>query len=148
MKTPGESVDIDSMGPSIEVLRRALESDERVATVVLFGSVAQGFERGDSDLDLGLVARTVEGARSLRANLLELAATLSLSAMRDVQLVLLDDVEPVLGRQVFAYGRKLLERDPRRSADCLERILIEYFDGAHHRRMMQEALDARLAARG
>jgi len=65
-----------------------------------------------------------------------------------VQVVLLDDVEPVLGRQVFLHGRTLDEREATRTARCLERILTGYFDGAYHRRLMGEALDARLAARG
>jgi len=133
---------------AVDAVRRALELDERIAAAILFGSIAQGTGRRGSDLDLALLARSNADANALSARLLELSAKLTAASGRDVQLILLDDVGPVLGRQVFVHGRTLLDRDPRRTADCLERILVAYFDGAHHRRMMEEALDARLAARG
>ena len=133
---------------TIDAIRRALESDDRIATAILFGSVAQGVARRDSDIDIGLLARDDAAAGRLRAGQLEFAAELAVIAGRDVQIVLLDEVEPVLGRQVFLHGEKLFERDPRRTACCLERILVAYFDGSYHRRMMEEALDARSAARG
>ena len=133
---------------AVERLRDELELDERVATAILFGSVAKGVARADSDLDVALLASDRAAERMLRGECLDLAARLALRVGRDVQIVLLDDVDPVLGRQVFAHGRKLVERDPARTAACLERILVAYFYGAHHRRMMEAALDSRLAERG
>jgi predicted nucleotidyltransferase len=129
-------------------LRAALAGDERVATALLFGSVASGTSRAGSDVDVAILARDAAAAQALRGGHLDLVAALSLATGRDVQVVLLDDVEPVLGRQVFLHARTLVERDPALTARCLERILGAYFDGAYHRRLMGEALDARLAARG
>ena len=66
-----------------------------------------------------------------------------------MHLVLLDLVEPVLGRQVFLGAQVLFDRQPSRTADVLERILTEYFDGEYHRRLRAEALDkGREARRG
>jgi len=129
-------------------LRAALAVDERVATALLFGSVATGTARRDSDVDVALLARDTASARALRDGHLDLVAALSLATGRDVLVVLLDDVEPVLGRQVFLHGHTLVERDSVLTARCLERILIAHFDGAYHRKLMADALDARLAARG
>lgn len=132
---------------SIAAVREALLPDERISAAIVFGSAAKGLARAQSDLDVALVARAPEAARGLEADYLELAARLTLAAGREVHLVLLEGVEPVLGRQVFAHGRTLFERDPKRSADLLERITLEYFDGAYHRRMQWEALQRRREVR-
>lgn len=60
-----------------------------------------------------------------------------------MHLVLLDRVEPVLGRQAFLHGRVLFDRDPPRTADVLKRTLVEYFDGEFHRRMRAEGIEQR-----
>lgn len=137
-----------SIVEAIERVRETLAADPRVASALLFGSAARNRARADSDLDVALLAADGAQVRALRRDLLRLGARASLAAGRDVQLLLLDDAPPVLGRQVFAYGRVLFDRDPQRLASTLERILIAYFDGAYHRGIMEQALRARLAARG
>lgn len=132
---------------SIAAVHEALAADERVAAAILFGSAAKGMARRSSDLDVALVARSAADAAALEASSLEIAGRLSAAADRDVQVVVLDRVEPILGRQAFAAGRPLFDRDPGRTADVFERILTEYFDGEYHRRMRAEALDRRRAAR-
>jgi predicted nucleotidyltransferase len=132
---------------SIAALHQALLADERVSAAILFGSAARGQARPSSDLDVGVIARSEADALELEAGDLELAARLSIAAGRDVQLVVLDRVEPVLGRQAFHAGRTLFDRDPKKTARVLERILIEYFDGEYHRRMRAEALERRREAR-
>ena len=131
----------------VSALQRALEADERVSAAILFGSVAKGVARRASDLDVALVARSPQDALVLDRDYLDLAARLSLAAQRDVHLTLLDGVEPVLGRQVFLHGHALFDRDARRTAGILERILLEYFDGEYHRRMRRDALRQRREAR-
>ena len=64
-----------------------------------------------------------------------------MAAERDVNLIPLDRVEPVLGRQIFLNARTLFDRDPRRTTGILERITLEYFDTEFHRRMRAQALD-------
>jgi predicted nucleotidyltransferase len=137
-------VDIEK---SIAAVHDALVADERVAAAILFGSAARGAARRSSDLDVALIARSAADAAALEASSLDIAGRLSTVANRDVQVVLLDRVEPILGRQAFAGGRTLFDRDPGRTADVLERILTEYFDGEYHRRVRAEALDRRRAAR-
>ena len=132
---------------SIDALRRELERDARVSAAILFGSAAKGVARAMSDLDVAIVAVSTADARAIEDEYLALAARLSLAAERDVHLTLLDHVEPVLGRQAFLHGRKLFDRDPRRTAGVLERITLDYFDGEYHRRMRAEALEQRRGAR-
>ena len=137
-------MDIDA---SIEAVRNVLFANERVSAAILFGSAAKGLARSSSDLDVAVIPRAAEDAAALEADCLDLVARLSLAAARDVHLILLDRVEPVLGRQVFLGGHTLFDRDPRRTASILERILLEYFDGEFHRRMRAEALERRAEAR-
>ncbi len=132
---------------SIAALRDALLADERVSAAILFGSAARGQARPSSDLDVGVIARSDADAAELEARDVDLIGRLSTAAGRDVQLVVLDRVEPVLGRQAFLAGRALFDRDPKKTARVLERILIEYFDGEYHRRMRAEALERRREAR-
>jgi predicted nucleotidyltransferase len=132
---------------SISAVREALLPDERVSAALLFGSAAKGAARASSDLDVAIVARSAGEAAALDAESLDLAGRLSLAAARDVQLVVVERADPVLGRQAFLGARALFDRDPVRTADVLERILIEYFDGEYHRRMRAEALERRRAAR-
>lgn len=132
---------------SIAALRDSLLADQRVATANLFGSAAKGLARRSSDLDVALIAHSAPDAAALEADLLDLTGRLSVAARRDVQVILLERTEPVLGRQVFFHRRTLFDRNPARTADVLERILTEYFDGEVHRRMRAEALELRRAAR-
>ncbi|MSQ73162.1 MAG: nucleotidyltransferase domain-containing protein [Betaproteobacteria bacterium] len=135
------------MNTSIEAVTELLGADERVSAALLFGSAAKGVSRRASDLDVAVIPRALADAKALDAEYLDLVARLSLAAGRDVHLILLDRVEPVLGRQVFLGGRTLFDRDPRRTATVLERITLEYFDGEYHRRMRAEALNRRDEAR-
>jgi len=132
---------------SIAAVTDALLADERVSAAILFGSAAKGVARASSDLDLALVARSARDAAGIDAQYLDLVGRLTRAAGRDVHLVLLDFAEPVLGRQAFLGARVLFDREPSRTADVLERILVEYFDGEYHRRMRTEALDRRRESR-
>ena len=132
---------------SIAAARDALLADERVSAAILFGSAAKGVARAASDLDLALVARSARDAAGIDAQYLDLVGRLTRAAGRDVHLVLLDFAEPVLGRQAFLGARVLFDREPSRTADILERILVAYFDGEFHRRMRAEALERRRESR-
>ena len=132
---------------SIAAVRDALLADERVSAAILFGSAAKGVARASSDLDLALVARSARDAAGIDAQYLDLVGRLTRAAGREVHLVLLDSAEPVLGRQAFLGARVLFDREPSRTADVLERILVEYFDGEYHRRMRAEALERRRESR-
>jgi predicted nucleotidyltransferase len=128
---------------SINALKEALLGDKRVSAAILFGSAAKGFGRATSDLDVALIAASAQAAADLDADALALCGRLSAASGRETQVVLLERVEPVLGRQAFLGGRVLFDRDPPRTADVLERVLTEYFDGEYHRRLRAEALDSR-----
>lgn len=75
--------------------------------VYLYGSFAENRARSDSDVDLGiLAARPVDPSR-----LLDVAGDLSIELGRDVDLVDLRAVSPVLQVRVVVDGVRLFETD-------------------------------------
>jgi len=131
---------------SVDAARRVLEADERLTAALLFGSAAAGRARADSDLDIGVVCRDATARRSLAADFVRLLGRVMAAAGRDVHLLDVEEVGPTTARQVFLHGRPLFDREPRRTADVLERTLVAYADGEYHRRLLAEALDARAEA--
>lgn len=95
-----------------ELLARLTETCERafpLRIAVLFGSRATGRSRPGSDFDVGIVP--VDPEMSLRD---ELALSSSLSAVTgaEVELVRLDRVDPLVGREVARDGVCLFEQAP------------------------------------
>jgi uncharacterized protein len=106
-------------GPILAVLQR--HSEIRLA--ILFGSLASGKERPDSDIDLA-----VAGAHPLDAEeKMRLIADLAEATGRPVDLIDLSRVgEPMLG-QILKHGKRLLDSD-QRYANLLARHLIDEAD--------------------
>jgi predicted nucleotidyltransferase len=96
--------------PVLRKLRASLRTEPNVRLAVLFGSIATGVERADSDLDV-LVVLDDQSVRRLA----DLAGRLSLRMDRDVQAVRLLDAErsPALMADVLRHGRVLIDREGR-----------------------------------
>ena len=93
---------------------------------VLFGSVAMGNARAESDLDIAVLLRR-DASLSLMDEL-QLQHELSVATGLEVDLVRLDLTNPLVKQQVARHGAPLLERVPgafgRFSADAM----LEYLD--------------------
>lgn len=104
-------------------LREVLSRFPRVTLAVLFGSVAAGRARADSDLDLAVAA---QGPLTVHERM-ALTQALAEETGRPVDLVDLATVtEPLLG-QVVQHGRRLLGSDTQ-FAQLISRHLIEQAD--------------------
>jgi predicted nucleotidyltransferase len=118
-----------------------LEGRFGLDTLWLFGSEAQGRARPDSDVDLAALfprrptALEVFDARSDLAEILH----------RDVDLVDLDQVSPILGMQVLRHGRLLVDRDPRRRHAFFGRTISMYEDLKIIRREAERMLFERVS---
>lgn len=103
----------------LAVLRRHPGLD----TAILFGSLARGTARPDSDLDLAVAARKPLSQQAKTA----LIGDLALALGRPVDLIDLTRIgEPLLG-QVLRHGRRLLGSDDR-YAELLSRHMTETAD--------------------
>jgi predicted nucleotidyltransferase len=99
--------------PSADLVARLREAIATggipVRLAVLFGSHATGKARDDSDVDLGIVP--VDEDVPLGAELAEASRLSSLLGV-DVDLVRLDQDDPLLGREVAMHGQCVFEVAP------------------------------------
>lgn len=95
---------------TIAALEARLEREPGVIAAWLFGSVARGTSRPDSDVDVAVL--TGEAATGTVDDLrLDLTADLASAVGREVDLVILDRAPADLVHRVLRDGVSLLERD-------------------------------------
>lgn len=93
----------------------------------LFGSVARGAERKDSDVDVAvLVARSPNG--TLEDLHLDWAVALERKLGRTIDLVVINTAPPELAHRVFTEGALLFERERSARVAFQVRSRNEYFD--------------------
>ena len=97
-----------------------------MAYALVFGSVARGTPRPESDVDvaLGLFPGASRDAQALGG----LAARLTAAAGREAHVVLLDEAPAPLAYRIFRDGRVLLERDHGALVSRKARAVLEYLD--------------------
>jgi predicted nucleotidyltransferase len=105
---PSERSFVRSRWPLLSRLLESLRKQPNVRLAVIFGSVARGSERADSDLDI--LVRLRRGDHGARA---ELVDALLQAGGRAGQLVSIDQAEdaPLLLADVLRDGRVLVDRD-------------------------------------
>jgi len=104
-------------------LSAVLSAFPQIELAVLFGSVARGCERPDSDIDVAVAARRALTA----AEKIALVEALALSTGRPIDLVdLRTAAEPLLG-QVLRHGHRLLGTDSA-YGELISRHLLEQAD--------------------
>jgi len=118
-----------------------LEERFGLDTLWLFGSAAQEKMRTDSDVDLAALFRR----RPSALEVFEAQADLEELLHREVDLVDLDRVSPILGMQVLRYGRLLIDRNPRRRHAFFSRTISMYEDVKIIRRAAERKLFDRFA---
>ncbi|MDO8678709.1 MAG: nucleotidyltransferase domain-containing protein [Acidobacteriota bacterium] len=93
------------MSAASRAVARCVARHADIQAAYIFGSVAQGRARPDSDIDIAvLLGRRIPEARALRYKL-KLAVELGPALHRnDVQLVILNDAPPLLAHRVLSRG--------------------------------------------
>jgi len=102
--------------PIRDRLVAALDGADGLVSVYLFGSVAAGRAHRESDVDLAvLLDRDLYPTPQHRFDLrLRLIGRLQSAIGRDVDLVVLNDAPPQLGRHIMTAGARLIVRDAER----------------------------------
>ncbi len=112
-------------------LRAVIEATPAVAAAWVFGSVARGEARDDSDLDVAvLLGDPRADALTHRRELMDLAARLEGASGRAVDLVVLGVRDPIVAHRVLSEGRLIVDRDARRRIDFTSDVLARYLDWA------------------
>jgi len=118
-----------------QVLRDYFSADSRGALAVyLFGSVARGEGRADSDVDVGVLFETTPPS-SLQAPQFRMEGELERLLHREVQVIALNRASPDLVHRVLRDGRLLLDRDPAARIRFEVGSRNEYFDMAPVRQL-------------
>ena len=93
------------------VVARVCSRRREIQAAYIFGSVAQGRTRPDSDIDIAvLLTRPLTGDRALRYRL-DLTVALGAALHRDdVQLVMLNEAPSLLAHRVLSRGVLVFER--------------------------------------
>lgn len=92
-------------------LSPVLERHDDVIAAWLFGSVARGTERADSDVDVAVLLGRRTRPRTLDDLPLDLEAELASALGRSVQVVVVDHAPADLVHRVLRDGRLLVDRD-------------------------------------
>ncbi|MFA7239204.1 MAG: nucleotidyltransferase domain-containing protein [Sulfuricellaceae bacterium] len=115
-------------------IRRVLERHPDIHLAVLFGSLAKGTARGDSDIDLAVGAAQPLDAGKKMQLIMELAEATG----RPVDLVDFFTVgEPLLG-QILAGGRRIVEVNSSYAKMVAKHLFEESDFMPYRRRMLQE----------
>lgn len=110
-----------------------------VVLAILFGSMAKGHARGDSDLDMAVLTST---PLSVEARIL-LVEDLTLVFGRPVDLIDLDQVHNPLLQQILTKGRRVICQDRTRYAQLILRMVYEEADVMpYYRRILSERRQA------
>lgn len=142
--SPGP-VPSDSGLESILARILAEPSAPEVVAVYLFGSVAEGRAHRESDVDLAvLFAWTSHPSAEGRFDAgIRLAGAVQGKLGRMVDLVVLNDAPPLLGRHAVTRGRRILCRDARADHDYVRDVQLRAADLAPWlARMRTRTLDA------
>ncbi len=113
---------------TIRMITQELASaDDRLVAAYLFGSVARSTEHPESDVDVGILLRTVssDGLDGLRFSV---EGRLERVLGRPCQIVVLNNAPPDLVHRVLRDGRLLVDRDPAARIEFEVRARNEYFD--------------------
>ncbi len=121
-------------------VKRALAGEAGVRLAIVFGSVARGAERPDSDVDVAVIARGVE--------LADIAARVSQAVGREADVVSLIDAGVPLIDAVLREGIVVYEGQPGVGASWWSRALMDReIDGPWYARMRDAWLN-RVASKG
>ena len=115
---------------SIEkAVRRCVSLRPEIQAAYIFGSVATGRARPDSDIDIAVLTDgRVRPANMLKYRL-RLMADLSSALHRpDVEVVILNEATPLLSHRVLSQGRLVFERSASARVRFQVRTASRYFD--------------------
>jgi uncharacterized protein len=110
----------------VDVVQAYYRERREIAAVYLYGSVVKGRLTPESDIDIG-VLYDAASPRDLQKHADDQAA-LAAALGREVDLVSLAEVSPILRYQVIKHGERVLTRDPKAVNLFFVRTVNEYCD--------------------
>jgi predicted nucleotidyltransferase len=124
----------------IERLAQVFARHPEVLAVYLFGSHAEGRQRLDSDIDLGILPATLDA----RKHKLDLLADLVQAGFENVDLVYLDTHDVVVKHQAVRLNHVIYHTPAFDRGGTYSRIVREYLDFLPYLNVQQQAMKRRL----
>lgn len=110
-------------------IRQCVAHRQEIQAAYVFGSVASGRARPDSDLDIAvLVADTIRPSRMLQYRLQLMADFGAALHRRDVEVVILNEAPALLAHRVLSRGTLVFERSPAARVRFQVRTAARYLD--------------------
>jgi len=122
-----QTAHVPGVKPAITSLLAQEFQNQPVAAVYVFGSVARGTDRTDSDIDIAVLYLETP-SRTLMERPFLLEAALSLKLHRPVQIIVLNDAPADLVHRVLRDGLIILEKDAARRVEFEVRSRNLYWD--------------------
>ncbi|MDG6244555.1 MAG: nucleotidyltransferase domain-containing protein [Methanolobus sp.] len=133
----------------LPLLREFFRAEECVELAYLFGSLAEGKGGALSDIDIGVyLSGTLTKADRGRKRIELIGRLMSLLRSDRVDLVLINDVSPVLKFEIIRPNVLLFERDPDLKVDVEQRIMSVYLDWKYYEDRMNQHLLKRIMEKG
>jgi len=114
---------LDKIINSVE-LKKFFEKNYDILLAFVFGSVAKGRERDESDIDIAIL---FSKSPSFDASL-KVKDEISDILKKEVDLAILNDASPILGMQVLKYGKLLFERNKGEYSKFFVKTMNFYYD--------------------
>lgn len=127
-------------------IQRILESHEEVVAAYIYGSVARGQEREESDIDLGLLLRDDFVPDGLYPARLAEEIARGCGLRQEVDIRTLNGMPLTFLHQVLRHGVLVFTRDDRRRAEFETRVYDMYLDYKPHFDQFNEVRRRRLLA--
>lgn len=110
-------------------IARCIARRPEIKAAYVFGSVAAGRARADSDIDVAvLVDETIRPSRMLKYRLQLMADLGAALHVRDVEVVVLNEAPPLLAHRVLSRGTLVFERSRSARVRFQVRTAARYLD--------------------
>ena len=130
---------LNNVMPEIESISQVLEKQfsENIDFAIIFGSFANGNYNEESDIDVGIY---ISDEQFSEGNVIEIRENLDVIADRDVDLVVLNDADPIITMQILANGKLIYCRDKHQFNLFKARKISEYLDFKISRKIIEDNL--------
>ena len=124
---------------------QCLSQRPEIAAAYIFGSVAAGSARRDSDVDIAVLLRRRPPAQGLLKYRLRLIAEIGSALGRyDIEVIILNEAPPVLAHQVLSKGKLIFERSASERVEFQVRTVNLYCDTEPMRELYRRYLKKRI----
>jgi len=121
------------------IIQDYFRAQRDVHAVFLFGSLAKGKSRPESDVDMAVFLAPAIPEEAYLDRRLQFMSDLSNRLGREADVIILNEAGPVLKHQVFEHGRLLCEMNHQETISFKARSMIDYVDWLPYKDRLDKA---------